>query len=249
MSRLLRKLSLPAFGLLVLVLCSVPGLLEPVLRLLFPGNAELVYRRASIGRLIVEHLYLVGLSSIAAAVVGLLIGIGVTRTSGRAFLPLAQDASSLAQTFPPVAVLALAVPIFGFGFRPTVIALFIYSVLPVVKNTIAGLEAVPADLKEASVGMGMRPVQLLVGTELPLAAHVIMAGIRTSVVVNVGTATIGATIGAGGLGRVIIAGLVRDNTAWVLTGAVAAATLALMVDWALARIESGFYSANGIGSG
>jgi len=245
MGRRLLRLGLPALGLLILVVVSVPDLLEPLLHLLFPTSVEPIYSRASVGRLVSEHLYLVAVSSLSATVVGLLIGIGVTRSSGRAFLQLAQDASSLAQTFPPVAVLALAVPVLGFGFTPTVVALFVYSVLPVVKNTIAGLEAVPANLKEASVGMGMRPMDLLVRIELPLAARVIMAGVRTSVILNIGTATIGATIGAGGLGRVIIAGLVRDNTAWVLTGAVAAATLALIVDWLLSRIESSFFSANG----
>ena len=241
---MIRKAALPTMGFLVLVLFSFPAALEPILATIFPGTTELIYGRAAVGRLILEHLYLVGISSVGATIVGLLIGIGVTRESGRAFLQLAQDASSLAQTFPPVAVLALAVPILGFGFTPTVFALFVYSVLPVIKNSIAGLEAVPANLQEASVGMGMRPLQRLLRTELPLAARVIMAGVRTSVVLNIGTATIGATIGAGGLGRVIIAGLVRDNTAWVLTGAVAAATLALLVDWILAQIESGFYTAD-----
>lgn len=242
----MKRFVLPVAGVALLLLCSIPGLLEPTLDLLFPQTTELVYERASIGRLIVEHLYLVAVSSVTATAVGFAIGIGVTRQSGRAFLQLAQDTSSLAQTFPPVAVLALAVPVLGFGFTPTVAALFIYSVLPVIKNTIAGLEAVPADVKEASVGMGMRPVELLVRTELPLAARVIMAGVRTSVVLNIGTATIGATIGAGGLGRVIIAGLVRDNTAWVLTGAVAAATLALLVDWCLAQLEKRFYAADSV---
>ena len=237
---------MPTVGFAILLLCSIPTALEPVLGLLVPGAVELIYGRASVARLILEHLYLVGISSLAATVVGLLVGIGVTRESGRAFLQLAQDASSLAQTFPPVAVLALAVPVLGFGFTPTVFGLFVYSVLPVIKNSIAGLESVPANLREASTGMGMRPFERLVRTELPLAARVIMAGIRTSVVLNIGTATIGATIGAGGLGRIIIAGVVRDNTAWILTGAVAAATLALMVDWVLGRIESRFYSPEGV---
>ncbi|MFP4114967.1 MAG: ABC transporter permease [Spirochaetota bacterium] len=243
---MLRRSLLPVAGVTLLVFLSLPSLLEPVLGVLFPASTELVYGRASVGRLIVEHLYLVGISSGAATAVGLLIGIGVTRESGRAFLQLAQDASSLAQTFPPVAVLALAVPALGFGFKPTVAALFIYSVLPVIKNSIAGLEAVPENVREASVGMGMRPIERLLRTELPLAARVIMAGIRTSVVLNIGTATIGSTIGAGGLGRIIIAGLVRDNTAWVLTGAVAAATLALLVDWVLSRIEAQFYAADSV---
>ena len=208
---------------------------------LFPDTPDVIYARATVSRLIVEHLYLVAVSSAAATAVGLILGVVVTREAGRPFLPLAQDASSLAQTFPPVAVLALAVPVLGFGFTPTVVALFVYSVLPVIKNTIAGIQAVPVDVREASVGMGMRPHERLLRTELPLAARVIMAGVRTSAVLNVGTATIGATIGAGGLGRIIIAGLVRDNTAWVLTGAVVAATLALLIDWVLARVESGFY--------
>ena len=242
MPTVVRKVILPVAGAVILIVIAFPPLLEPVLKLIFPAATEAIYGRASVGRLILEHLYLVGISSVAATAVGLAIGIGVTRESGRAFLQLAQDASSLAQTFPPVAVLALAVPVLGFGFTPTVAALFVYSVLPVIKNSIAGLEAVPPNLIEATVGMGMRPMEKLVRTELPLAARVIMAGVRTSVVLNIGTATIGATIGAGGLGRIIIAGLVRDNTAWVLTGAVAAATLALLVDWVLAQIESRFYT-------
>ena len=237
----MKRVLLPGLGLAIIVVFSVPELLGPVLGTVFPGAPDLIYERATVSRLIFEHLYLVGVSSLAATAAGLLVGVIVTRENGRPFLPLAQDASSLAQTFPPVAVLALAVPVLGFGFTPTIAALFVYSVLPVIKNTIAGIEAVPADVREASVGMGMQPLERLLRTELPLAARVIMAGVRTSAVLNVGTATIGATIGAGGLGRIIIAGLVRDNTAWVLTGAVVAATLALLIDWLLARIESGFY--------
>ena len=229
----------PILGLALLVWLCIPSATQAPLEFIFPDAPEVVYDRASLVSLIGEHLVLVSVSTTAAAVLGLLIGIGVTRQAGRPFLPLAQDATSLAQTFPPVAVLALAVPILGFGFTPTVVALFVYSVLPVVKNTIAGLEAVPADILEASTGMGMRPVDRLVRTELPLAARVILAGVRTSVVLNVGT----ATIGAGGLGRIIIAGLVRDNPAWIITGALAAAALALLADWLFARLDETFYSA------
>jgi osmoprotectant transport system permease protein len=239
-----RKYIGPALGLAVLAWLCIPAATVDVFEFLFPDAPEVIYDRASLLRLIGEHLVLVLASTVAATSLGLLIGIGVTRDAGRPFLQLAQDASSLAQTFPPVAVLALAVPIFGFGFRPTVVALFIYSILPVLKNTIAGLEAVPANLIDASTGMGMRPSERLLRTELPLAARVILAGVRTSVVLNIGTATIGATIGAGGLGRIIIAGLVRDNTAWILTGALAAAILALVADWVFAQIEKSFYAAD-----
>jgi osmoprotectant transport system permease protein len=233
----------PVLGLALLLWLCIPEATRVPFEFVFPDAPEVIYDRASLLSLIGEHLVLVTVSTFGATILGLLIGIGVTRRAGRAFLPLAQDASSLAQTFPPVAVLALAVPILGFGFTPTVAALFIYSILPVVKNTIAGLEAVPGNLLEASTGMGMRPVERLLRTELPLAARVILAGVRTSVVLNVGTATIGATIGAGGLGRIIIAGLVRDNPAWILTGALAAAVLALLADWLFARLDARFYAA------
>ncbi len=213
----------------------------PVLQWLFPDQSELVYGRVSLPLLVLQHIHLVAISSFAAAVVGLSLGIFVTRGVGRDFLPLARDLSSLAQTFPPAAVLALAFPVLGFGFQPTLAALFIFGLLPIVNNTISGIEAVDPALVEASVGQGMRPHQVLFRTELPLAARVIVAGVRTSVIINIGTATIGSTIGAGGLGTIIIAGLVRNNTAFVLTGAVTAAGLALIADWSFARIESLFY--------
>lgn len=208
---------------------------------LFPQQSQLIYERVSLPTLVLQHLQLVFLSSGAATAVGLSVGIFVTRGVGRDFLPLARDLSSLAQTFPPAAVLALAFPVLGFGFQPTVAALFIFGLLPIVNNTISGIESVNPGLVEASVGQGMKPRQVLVQTELPLAARVIVAGIRTSVIINIGTATIGATIGAGGLGTVIIAGLVRSNTAFVLTGAISAAGLALIADWVFGRIESMFY--------
>ncbi len=235
-----------ALGLLFLLLLFVVFVYAvdfrvSILRFIFPEQRELVYERISLPVLVLQHVYLVAISSFAATVVGLSLGIFVTRGVGRDFLPLARDLSSLAQTFPPAAVLALAFPVLGFGFRPTVAALFIFGLLPVVNNTISGIEAVDPGLVEASVGQGMRPRQVLFRTELPLAARVIVAGIRTSVIINIGTATIGSTIGAGGLGTIIIAGLVRNNTAFVLTGAVTAAGLALIADWSFARIESLFY--------
>lgn len=229
----IRRLILPAAGVLVLVVAVVPSLWDPIAGFLFPGEAEPVYGRASMLRLVGEHLLLVGVSAAAALVAGLAIGIGVTRPAGRRFLPLAQDVSSLAQTLPPVAVLALAVPLLGFGFEPTVLALFLYSILPIIKNTIAGISGIDPVVLEAADGMGMSLAGRLWSVELPLALPVILAGARTSIVINVGTATIGSTIGAGGLGRIIVAGLVRDNYAWTFTGALTAAVLALLLDWGL----------------
>jgi osmoprotectant transport system permease protein len=172
------------------------------------------------------------------------LGIWVTRPSGIEFQPIVNDLTSLGQTFPPVAVLALAVPLFGFGLVPTVIALFLYGLLPVIRNTIAGIRSVPVSLVDAAYGMGMSRFQALIQVELPMAYRVILAGIRISIVINVGTAMIGAVIGAGGLGSPIIAGLVQLNTAYVIEGAVPAAILAILIDQFLANIESSFaYSA------
>lgn len=216
-------------------------LLGSLLKLLFPGEREVLYPRAAPPLLLGEHLVLVALSSTAATVVGVAVGLFVTRPAGRDFLTLANDLSSLAQTVPPVAVLALAVPMIGFGFKPTVAALFLYSILPVIRNTIAGIESVDPRLKEAALGVGMTRMQLLAMVELPLSLRVIMAGIRTSVVINIGTATIGAVVGAGGLGTPIISGLVRENPAFVLEGALIAALLAFLFDQYLGRAERGLF--------
>ncbi len=229
----LTLLGIALFGLAV---ADMPAW-KAALSLLFPGSTELVYPRASLAVLVGEHLFLVAVSSALAIGLGLPLGVFVTRRSGRAFLSLVNDLSSLGQTIPPVAVLALSVPLLGFGTAPTVLALFLYSILPIVRNTIAGLNQVPADVIEAARGMGMTPSQCLFRVELPLAVRVIMAGVRISVVINIGTAVVGAVVGAGGLGTAIIAGLVRENSAFVLEGAVAAGLLALIIDQLLGRVE------------
>jgi osmoprotectant transport system permease protein len=218
------------------------GVQELTLTSLFPDEPEHIYARSGLPQLLVEHIVLVAVSSVAAAVVGIAIGVFVTRPPGRDFLSVAQDLSSLAQTFPPVAVLALAVPAFGFGFKPTVVALFIYSILPVLNNTISGMEGIPRELTDASRGLGMTRLQILFLSELPLAARVIAAGVRTSVIINIGTATVGAVVGAGGLGVIIIGGLVRDNVAFVFSGAMTAALFALIVDWLFSRVETLFFA-------
>ncbi len=213
---------------------------ENTLRFLFPSESHVIHPRASLLVLVGEHLELVLISSSITILVGIPLGVWVTRPSGQNFLPIITDITSFGQTFPPVAVLALAVPMFGFGLLPTVIALFLYGLLPVVRNTIAGLRAVPANIIDAAYGIGMSRFQALVRVEIPLAAPVIMAGVRISVIINIGTAMIGAVIGAGGLGSPIIAGLVQDNIAYIIEGAVPAAILAVLADQLLAGIEELF---------
>ncbi len=213
---------------------------ESALRFLFPNQSQVIHPRASLLVLVAEHLELVLISSGITILVGIPLGIWVTRPGGKSFLPIVTDITSFGQTFPPVAVLALAVPIFGFGLLPTVFALFLYGLLPVVRNTIAGLRAVPADILDAAYGIGMSRFQALLRVEIPLAAPVIMAGVRISVIINIGTAMIGAVIGAGGLGSPIIAGLVQYNTAYIIVAAAPAAMLAVLADQLMVAIEELF---------
>lgn len=220
-------------GVLVvlLIVVLVPAIYEPVAKGLFPTESAHIYQRVSLVALFGQHIILAGLATVGATIVGVSVGVLVTRPAGRSLIPLVRDLAALAQTIPPVAVLVLAVPALGFGTAPTVLALFLFSVLPILGNTVTGLQQVDPALLEASTGMGMRDWRRLLVTELPLASPVILAGVRTAAIISIGTATIGATIGAGGLGVVIIAGLVRDNLAFITAGAASSALLALIVDW------------------
>lgn len=230
-SKIMKKRLIPALLVILYLLFIVSSeLQQSLLSSLFPSIQEHIYPRASLLRLLSEHLMLVFLSGFCAFITGLVLGIFVTRPYGREFLTPVQDLSALIQTFPPVAVLTLAVPAVGFGFFPAFIALYLYSILPIVRNTITGLLSVSSTMKEAATAMGMTPFQVLVKVELPQAFPAILAGTRISLIINIGTSTIGGVIGAGGLGVVIVAGLVRDNVAFVLQGAVAAAGLALLAD-------------------
>jgi osmoprotectant transport system permease protein len=228
----------------LLLLFSQSAIWETVLRPIFPLEDRLLYPEQSLLTLALTHLGLVIASSLLSVILGLTVAVFVTREVGREFLPLALSLSSLAQVFPPVAVLAVAYPILGFGFAPSLLALALYGFLPVISGAIAGIGSVPADALEASRGMGMTPLQTLRLVELPLASRAILGGVRTSVVVNIGTATIAAAIGAGGLGLPIFAGLENQNFAYVLSGALAVAGLALWADWTLSKVEGLVSGAN-----
>ena len=204
---------------------------------LFPSLPQAVFPSATVADLVTQHLQIVGVSSAITLVVGLPLGIWVTRPSGKAFRELVAATVDFGQTFPPVAVLALMMPLLGLGLAPAIVALSLYGLFPVVSNTVAGLEAVPPAVLDAARGMGMGKWRILFTVELPLAARVIMAGIRTSVIINIGTATVAAATGAGGLGSPIYSGINLQNGAWVLEGAVAAALLAILADSVLAQVE------------
>lgn len=215
-----------------MLLISVMGMAyaDALFRWLEPNARQVIYTRAEFYVLLGRHLLVVGVAAAVTVVVGVLAGIAVTRERGRDFLPLVGQLASLGQTFPPVAVLALAVPVLGFGTLPIIVALMLYGLLPIVRNTLTGLQEVDADIKTSAHAMGMTPIQTLRQVELPLAAPVILAGIRTSVTINIATAALGATVGASNLGDPIIAGIVNGNMAYVVQGALTIALLALTID-------------------
>jgi len=202
----------------------------PLFAALFPELDRPLYQQQSFTALVLAHLWLVGAATLVAAGVGISAGVYVTRERGREFRRLVETLSAMGQTFPPVAVLALAVPVIGFGFWPAFIALALYGVLPVCENTVSGLESVDAAAKEAAEGIGMTPRQKLLQIELPLAAPIILAGVRTSVTINIGTAAIASTVGAISLGSPIIIGLNGNNTAYIIQGALLVSGLAIVVD-------------------
>jgi osmoprotectant transport system permease protein len=217
------------------------GLLFAALLLGMPRLAAVappVYSRTSFLALFLSHAAMVGAASIAAVAAGIALAVFVTRPAGRDFRGIVLALATIGQTFPPAAVLALAVPAIGFGPRPTVVALFLYGLLPIVGTAIAGLETVPEAVRDAAAGLGMSPGQILRRVELPLAAPVALAGIRVSVTIAIGTATIGSTVGALTLGTPILDGLAANKLPFVVQGAVLVALFAIVTDLGFARLEA-----------
>ncbi len=221
--------------LLALLVLGLPHS-EPLFSSLFPQLARPVYTQEPFAHLLWQHAWLVAVSSLVAVAVGTVIGVAVTRPGGAAFRPLFETVASIGQTFPPVAVLAIAVPLVGFGELPALIALAAYGLLPVVNGTLAGLQSVPPAVQQAATGMGMSGWQRLWQVELPLGLPVWLAGVRTSVIINIGTAAIASTVGAQTLGSPIIVGLSGFNTAYVLQGALLVGMLAVVVDLAFDKL-------------
>jgi osmoprotectant transport system permease protein len=232
-----RRLRSPLLWALLLLVAFTFGMgkLGGLFHWLFPALQRPLYLQQGFPSLVLSHLLLVGLSSLIAVVIGVTAGIAVTRDGGRAFRPLLETLVAMGQTFPPVAVLAVAVPVMGFSEKPAILALVLYGLLPVVQGTLAGLGSVPAASREVALGVGMSRWQMLMRVELPLAAPVIITGIRTSVIINIGTAAIASSVGTQSLGSPIVIGLSGFNTAYVLQGAILVALLAIVTDMLFER--------------
>lgn len=182
-----------------------------------------------------QHIGLTFISLLIAVLIGLPLGILITRKRGLAGVIL--GIAGILQTIPSIALLGFMIPLLGIGAKPAIVALFLYALLPIIRNTYTGIREVNPSVTDAATGMGMNRKQLLYKIQLPLAMPVILAGIRTATVINVGVATLAAYIAAGGLGEFIFGGIALNNTNMIMAGAIPAALLAILFDGLLSLLQ------------
>jgi osmoprotectant transport system permease protein len=178
-----------------------------------------------------QHIKLTAVSTVLVVVIAVSLGILLTRPGARRFAPVALTVSNIGQAIPSIGLIVLLALVWDVGFAPALVALVAYSVVPVLRNTMVGLDQVDRSLLEAGRGMGMTRTGVLLRIELPLAVPIILAGVRTALIINVGTATLATFTGAGGLGDLINNGLRLGRETVVFTGGALTAILALFIDW------------------
>lgn len=192
-------------------------------------NAGLILDKAG------QHIYLAGIAVLLACAVGIPTGFLITNNKRAASIVI--NVANIIQTIPSLALFAFAMPLFGIGAKPAIFALFMYALLPIIKNTLIGIRNVDPAIIEAARGMGMSKTQIMFQVEIPLAISVIMAGVRIATVTGIGIATIAALIGAGGLGQLIYQGISMMDYEMILAGAISSALLALVADFILGLVE------------
>jgi osmoprotectant transport system permease protein len=190
-----------------------------------------------IWKLFLEHIHLVLVSSAISISIGLPLGILLTRGFIRRYRDWILNLLGICQTVPSLAVIAISMTYIGIGKKTAIFALVIYGLLPIIRNCVAGLAGVDPVILDAGRGMGMNPRQLLFRVELPNALYVILAGIRTSTVINVGTAAMSFLVGGGGLGDLIFSGIAMVDAGYMLAGAVPTAALAIFMNWFFGKVE------------
>ena len=188
-----------------------------------------------LGQQTLQHVALTAAALLLGVAVGVPLGLWLTRRPRWA--PAVLGAAGVLQTVPSIALLGFLIPLMGIGAAPAILALLLYSLLPIIRNTVAGVQGVPPAVVEAARGLGFTDGQILWRIELPLALPILMAGIRTATVINVGVATLAAYVAAGGLGEFIFGGIALNNPAMILAGAIPAAALALTFDAGLGALE------------
>lgn len=195
----------------------------------FSDNVSLILEKAG------EHVMLAGIAALLACAVG--IPIGFLIANRKKLSNFVVNVANVIQTIPSLALFAFVMPVFGIGARPAIFALFLYALLPIIKNTLVGIKNVNPAIREAARGMGMSRAQIMFRVEVPLAISVIMGGVRIATVTGIGIATISTLIGAGGLGDLIYQGMGMGNYDMILAGAISSALLALLADFLLGLVE------------
>lgn len=185
----------------------------------------------------VEHIWMVLLSSLIAVTLGTILGVFVTTNYGHEFKELLLKVVSLGQAFPSPALLALTVPILGYGLKGALIALVVYALMPIIYNVVIGIEEVPKDIVDAAKGMGMTEAEIYIKVKIPLALNVILGGIRTALVINISAATLAAAVGAGGLGVLVVNGVRTFDMVLILEGAIPVTLLAIIVELILKELQ------------
>ncbi len=193
-----------------------------------------------------KHLQLVAWSMLLALAIGVPAGVLLSRPQLSRYAEHLMQIFNIGNTIPSIAVLALALACFGIGNGPTIIALSLASLLPIVRNTFEGLKGVSASMREAAKGIGMKPYQVLLRVELPNALPIIVGGVRTALVINVGTAPLSMLIGGESLGGLIFPGIYLNNHGQLLLGAAATALLALLLDAAVNLLSNWYLSRRGL---
>jgi len=220
--------------LLLLLFLAAFVLIEPfqikLLSTLYPGLDRYTHSRVALSRMTLTHLLLTLGATLLSAITGILTAIYITSPRGKCYLSMVMKVNAFIQTFPPSAVIILAFPFIGFGWKPTLLALFLYSLFPVTSNTAIGILGIDEEVLDAATAMGMTERQKLLMVKLPQAKAMIITGLRHSFILNLGTAAIGAVIGAGGLGTIIISGLTLQNSALVFSGTLVIVGMALLVE-------------------
>ncbi len=229
-------LSIAVLGLILTMMIifssRFEGILNQVFSTKFPSGS-----RTPLHVLFWQHLQMVVISSLIAISVGLVMGIFVTTSMGEEFKTSLLKLVNLGQTFPSAALLALVVPMVGYGIEGALIALSIYALMPIVYNVVVGIEQVPRDVVEAARGMGMSEYETYRKVKIPLAMSAILGGIRTSTVINISAATLAAAVGAGGLGVLVVNGVKTYDMVLILEGAIPATLLAVIVELLLEQLQ------------
>lgn len=182
-----------------------------------------------------EHITLAGIAVLLAVSIGVPVGFGIA--NNKKLAGNVMKVANVIQTIPSLALFAFAMPFFGIGAKPAIFALFLYALLPIIKNTLLGIHNVDPSIREAARGMGMSKSQIMFQVEVPLAIAVIMGGVRIATVTGIGIATIAALIGAGGLGSLIYQGISMMDIPMITAGALCSAILALFADFILGLVE------------